>query len=335
MVLDTIEGLDQRTEDGLTELIEHSRFNNDITQLRTNAKQAFWYINPRLNTDILFSYVKDFRQLGTSVQDAERGIHVIRTWFAHRIHEAHRRHVGYKGPVGQEFDKSGIIQYYDYFPEPLVNRIKKEMESIPLSVNKQSWNIIMNIKNNDSALREAVFGRELGAFTGMRTHVFDCLGLSLTHGEAKRCYAENTFVQKLHNKAGDGDIQKVLHQDTFFPCLKFWYFPKEVTLDDGPFAYAVGSHELTPARLRYIYQQSILCAKGEIEEGRTESHIEGSIRIFEPELEEMGYKVTQFPVPANTLVVGNVFGFHRRSEVTQEGFRDSIHGSIRINNPFD
>ena len=121
MLLDVIKGLDQRTEDGLNELIDHSEHNNDIDQLRSNAKQAFWYINPRLNTDLLLSYVKDFRLLGTSVQDAERGIHAIRSWFAHRIRNAHRARVGYKGAVGQEFDKSGIIQYYDYFPEPLVS----------------------------------------------------------------------------------------------------------------------------------------------------------------------------------------------------------------------
>ena len=48
----------------------------------------------------------------------------------------------------------------------------------------------------------------------------------------------------------------------------------------------------------------------------------------------MQFELEPVPVKANTLVIANVSGFHSRGEVTTEYVRNAIHGSIRIDNPF-
>lgn len=315
-------------------LIEMADREDDIDELRSIAKSTFHILGCRVNNNILLSSTKDFRKLGTTLGDAEAGLHVFRTYFANRIHQSHRKKVGFKSGIGEQFDQNGYVKLENYIPNlNLVNRVREEIEPFPLAISKNNENIICNAPNTD-ALREFVFGRGFN-LKGLRADVFDCLGLSLSHEEARNCYTYNTFVQKLHNKKDDGDIQKVFHQDTFFPCIKFWYFPEEVTLDNGPLVYVPNSHLLTEQRMRFIYEQSIAITKKEIDTERTYSHEEGSLRIYEDELAAMNLNPLHCTVPANTLIVANVFGFHRRGDVREEGFRNSIHGSIRINTPFE
>ena len=57
------------------------------------------------------------------------------------------------------------------------------------------------------------------------------------------------------------DLQKVLHRDTFFRALKFWFFLRPVQRQDGPFEYVPGSHRLDPYRLRW--EQSTATAAAE------------------------------------------------------------------------
>ena len=58
------------------------------------------------------------------------------------------------------------------------------------------------------------------------------------------------------------------------------------------------------------------------------------MRIFDHEISDMGLVRKSVAVPANTLVIANVGNFHARGNVTKEWTRNSIHGSIRINEPF-
>ncbi len=57
------------------------------------------------------------------------------------------------------------------------------------------------------------------------------------------------------------DLQKVLHRDTFFSSMKFWYYLDPVTEADGPFVYVPGSHKLTPERLLWEHKQAIIACQ--------------------------------------------------------------------------
>jgi len=120
------------------------------------------------------------------------------------------------------------------------------------------------------------------------------------------------------------DIQRVFHRDTFFSCVKFWYFLREVKPSDGPFVYVPGSHRFTPERLRWEKEKSINVS---IDQKR---HGGGSFRIDSSRFEEMGLpQPRSLPVPANTLVIANTVGFHRRGDADPYSQRLSLFGQYR------
>lgn len=118
------------------------------------------------------------------------------------------------------------------------------------------------------------------------------------------------------------DPQLSLHRDTFFSCIKLWYFTEDVALEDGPFLYCPGSHLMTAKRRQWEKDKSIHAA-------RTNSG--GSFRIEAAELASLDYaEVQAYPVKANTLVMADVRGFHARGIALNAGAqRVSIYGNIR------
>ncbi|WP_428240463.1 phytanoyl-CoA dioxygenase family protein [Gynuella sp.] len=118
------------------------------------------------------------------------------------------------------------------------------------------------------------------------------------------------------------DLQKDFHRDTFFSAMKFWYFPQEVTLADGPFIYVPGSHRLTPLRLQWEHDTAMAAI-----ETQTQPNVGGSFRIAESQLPQLDLPdPVAVTCPANTLVIANVFGFHRRGDAEGGRPRLSVYG---------
>lgn len=142
------------------------------------------------------------------------------------------------------------------------------------------------------------------------------------------------YIQQIQNgfsKRQKADPQKVLHADTFHPTMKAWLFLQDIGPEDGPFTYVAGSNRLTLARIKWEYRKSLHAAA--TDDGYTGK---GSFRIEDNELEPLGLPPARsFSVPANTLVIANTCGFHRRGD-TKDGpvTRLEIWAMIR-DNPFN
>ena len=118
------------------------------------------------------------------------------------------------------------------------------------------------------------------------------------------------------------DLQKELHRDTFFRALKYWYFLRPVTPEDGPFEYVPGSHRLDPVRLRW--EQST--AEAAIRH-RRQPDVSGSFRIRPEALVDLGLpQPVSLSCPANTLLLADVFGFHRRGAALPGRQRLALYG---------
>jgi hypothetical protein len=141
-----------------------------------------------------------------------------------------------------------------------------------------------------------------------------------------------SFVHCVRNHAvtGGADPQRTFHSDTFHPAMKAWLFVEDVDARNGPFTYVPGSHRLTWTRLKWEYAQS-LAASGA--ENRYASR--GSLRIEERQLAELGFATpVSFAVRANTLVIADTHGFHRRGEASKRSRRLALYASLRAN-PFN
>ena len=140
-----------------------------------------------------------------------------------------------------------------------------------------------------------------------------------------------TYVQSIlpHVRPDARDPQSLLHADTFHPTMKAWYFLTDVGDDDAPFCYVPGSHRLTPERLEWEHERSLKGAKqADVYSAR------GSGRVEKAELMAMrlGHPV-RLSVPANTLVVADTFGFHKRARPRNSAMRIEVWGQDR-RNPF-
>ena len=146
-----------------------------------------------------------------------------------------------------------------------------------------------------------------------------------------RAGAPAVFLQTVTADAAENasDPQTALHSDTFHSTAKLWLFLEDVGEEEGPFVYVPGSHRLTDERLQWEHEQSLTAR----DDPRLH-HTLGSFRLEESQLRALGYgQPRTFSVKANTLVVADTYGFHRRSPSYTPTSRVELHGHLR-SNPF-
>ena len=103
---------------------------------------------------------------------------------------------------------------------------------------------------------------------------------------------------------------------------------------DAPFEYAVKSHLPTASQLSYFHSR-YLDNSYDRDYAISPDNQEGSLRITESSLKILNLSTKKFAVPANSLVIANVGGFHRRSIHNQNVKRHAVHSSIRPKNIYD
>lgn len=113
------------------------------------------------------------------------------------------------------------------------------------------------------------------------------------------------------------------HWDTFFHSHKVFYFMSDVKEEDAPLNFAPGSQHLSLKRLWFEYKKSVTFKK-----------IKGNaFEVSEREKSFLGFKNIKAIVPANTLVVFDGHGFHRRGDFSVGTKRSFMMLGFRYN-PF-
>lgn len=120
------------------------------------------------------------------------------------------------------------------------------------------------------------------------------------------------------------DKQKDTHKDTFHSTYKLWYFVEDVTLEAGPFEYAYQSNRSTWKRLKWEYQMSCAASR---EPGHPNRG--GAFRISQQDLAQIAQPLTKVLVKANSLVIADTRGFHRRGDAPKGSSRISVYANFR------
>ncbi len=252
-----------------------------------------------------------------------RGLHVMRLILAHYVN-----FLSLTGsPLQNTFLNEGLVVIEDFLSEQERENVSSECVGFPVS------NRVLDGKNTIYNLDRAKYPFTTATMKRFYEPVMKCLARE-NDDVANKLFIARTFVQRLMNSPADGDVQKVFHSDVFFPALKFWYFPNEVLPESGALEYVPYSAKLTDQLIDWHYHQSIRAAADDYEAWRTYGHKEGSLRVSEDEIGSLGLMTREMTCKPNTLVIGNVFGFHRRGQPNVEAERVAIHGSVRVPNPF-
>ena len=277
--------------------------------------------DPVVFTGHKFFLTKVIHPLFARVDLMEKGLHIFRIVFARHAHNL--RPGGFK-----DFESKGIKTYRSFLSKTDHKKVLEEISKFPLSENIQPSNnraIISKHINLEKLIQDAkIFNTCVKA-----------VHREETDAAARAHFEKTTYVQRLVNAPKNGDIQKVCHSDVFYPCVKYWYFPEEVTVDNGPFMYAKGSTQITDEMLDFFYRESVAVTKTKWVLSRNKGHGEGSFRALPEDLKDMNLKLEPITVKANSLVIADTSGFHCRGDAMKKHIRSALHGAIRVETAFD
>jgi Phytanoyl-CoA dioxygenase (PhyH) len=255
------------------------------------------------------------------------GLQVMRMKLAQKKYE--RKHVTippqYENDI-KYFQENGILQLNDFLPLDEFNKLKEEVLAIKSS---EPW-------------QET--GKEFGP---NMLYMFDLYTLSPQKYPLLYKFFSNqklndifSIVEKrkidIANKEiiagfqylvqgpdnGKHDPETDLHADTFFNTHKAWLYLDDVALANGPFTFVPKSHNI------YL--------EGRLEKEKNYSldiTSKGSRRVEKKELDELGLEEKIYTCKANTLVIANTLGYHRRLRGLDGHDRLTIALSAR-SNPF-
>jgi hypothetical protein len=247
----------------------------------------------------------------------EWGLHAARVGLAYKLASARRRRLAgvISGEDRAAFDRDGFVVRPGFLPEQQFASLVAEVRAYrgPLR----------EITEGDTVMRKiALDGKTLAELPALATVLRSRDWRGLIRYAGSRDAEPVVWVQSIlrHACAGPADPQTFLHADTFHPTVKAWLFLTDVAEDGGPFTYVPGSHRLTAERLAWERRMSLSARHSPNAEVR-----QGSFRIDAVELASLSLPPPRaFPVPANTLIVADTFGFHARGPSVRPSLRVEI-----------
>jgi len=255
------------------------------------------------------------------------GLHVARVRITARIAGWRRRRLARltTPDLAAAFDCDGFVLITDFLPQESFASLRDQALAAALPARE--------VVQGDTITRRIAIDREaMTAIPAIRSLLRDPRWKGLIRYVGSDKSEPLTYIQSIlsHRRVAPPDPQETLHADTFHATVKAWYFLTDVAADEGPFTYVPGSHRLTPERLAWERERSLLAAAGELDR----LSARGSLRIAQDELAGLGLPAPRaFAVPANTLIVADTHGFHARGPSVRPATRVEIWAYGR-RNPF-
>ncbi len=256
------------------------------------------------------------------------GLHVVRKVLAHGFTGIRRALLSGLVAADQRrrFRQDGYLVLPDFLPAEEFAALQSEARAVaaaaPRRIQEGDTVTELSLLDDDALARAPRLARLLAdrRFLGAVNFV----GARLKHPFCQVQVLRRDFATP------ESDPQKTLHSDTFHPTLKGWLFLEDVDPARGPFEYVPGSHRLTRRRLGWEYRQSLKAKSS------ADPHVAaGSFRADEADLAAMGLPApTAVTVRANTLVLADTSGFHRRGQAMDGRARPAIYIFMRTN-PFN
>lgn len=254
------------------------------------------------------------------------GLHGWRVKTAHWLAARRRDRLGKKLSAEDraQFENKGYVIVPDFLPAVEFEALRSALLTRPFPAREM-------VQGNAITRRIAVDAAMLRDIPALRSLIRMPRWAALMRYVASFDIEPLYYIQTILSHRADGapDPQLHLHDDTFHPTMKAWFFLSDVNDDDGPLTYVEGSHRLTRERIAWEKRRAL-----QAPDGVDFLSSRGSLRIEPEELPALGLPpATRFTVPANTLVVVDTCGLHARGEASRPSMRIEIWAYSR-RNPF-
>lgn len=117
-----------------------------------------------------------------------------------------------------------------------------------------------------------------------------------------------------------------LHTDTFHTVTKAFLSLSDITLENSPFVYCLGSHKLSVRRLIWEYYNSI--------RGEQYSFDNYHGRLYDRDIKRMKLDPQPYTLSKNSLIITDTFGFHHRGQMSKKGNTRRLLRMDFRSNPF-
>lgn len=258
-----------------------------------------------------------------SVALNRRGLHVARARLADRLTAWRRARLAkaVSAPERADFEARGYLCQHQVLPDEIFATLLKELHALRAPMREM-------LEGDTITRRVVVTPALLQGMPGLRALIEHPSWRNTLRYVAASAAEPLIYIQTILSHADQSaapDPQTDLHMDTFHANMKAWFYLQDVTLDVGPLAFVPGSHRITPRRLAWERGRSVQAAL---------KRSGGAFRVSEAELPALGLPPpARLVVPANTLVVADVRGFHARSRTAGPSMRVEIYAISRPN-PF-
>lgn len=229
--------------------------------------------------------------------------------------------------------RDGIIHLTNFLPPEVFAEIRSEYEKerarTPLRPHASPY----ILKQGHEKLRVSVGhlvpepGTKLYAL--LDTHfikhpMLTRLGATVAHEHIVSFRPPQIFVNKKEgDEFPDFNSDIYYHADVTYPGVKAFLYLSDTGTDNGAFTYAKGTHKLTWKRLWWNYRKSIEHAKNRTHGAGAPDGRAWHCMTRDEEQRE-GIVGTSMVGPANSVVMFNVMGFHRRGEFTSDRPREFV-----------
>ncbi len=274
----------------------------------------------------------------------ERGLHGVRMKAAECCADFRRWQVSWRRNLyAEQFRRDGFLAIADFLPAERFDRLLKEVTAVLRRVDRE-FPPEQNLKPGFQPQQQRPWGYD--RFDGGTLNRFIQSDPRRTPEVVK--FARDSRIADLSrlivglpanpvhvriyqtingDEQVNHDVQKDFHRDTFFSSMKYWYFLQDVREEDGPFVFVPGSHRLNRPRLAWENARACEAVDAKKAFGSAKG---GSFRITEAELASLGLPGPKsLPVKANTMVIADTLGFHRRGDAQPGSRRLSLYSSLR------
>ena len=232
-----------------------------------------------------------------------------------------------KDDIEFELIKNGIITIPNFLPINEFQELRKEFSELISKKNNKNRNF-KGVKSTE------IKYDEFEQFPSMNKLIKNklltrliCVGEGLRSVKINSLLVENTrFGPTKHQRRQDPN--NLIHADVHFHSHKVFYYMNDVTDEHGPFTYFKRSHQNNLYRLLYEFRRGRLDNASEFG-WRLENNLENKFfKKYYYNLLKNKYKAIG---RANTLIIGNVHGFHKIGDALEGNEREVIRITFRHN----
>lgn len=258
-------------------------------------------------------------------------------WFNIRFYPRLKRVSDIEKKHAETLKRDGIVLIPNFLPQEVFDQIKKEFKQIKEDQTYRPLASAYIVQSNKQTRMEYAH-----ILPEPETHFYELLDKYITKSSLLTALGSLIVHQRFHtyrppqvliNRIGkdqyvDLNSDIYYHADVSYPGVKGFYYLSDTDTANGAFMYAKGSHKINLRRLYWEYRKSIEHAKSR--KGATNKFIQGDetgrswhCMTREEEARE-GIQGTSMVGKANSLVLFDVRGFHRRGEFTSERPREFV-----------